>query len=459
MNRKKYLFKNTIIFGLSFFSTKLITFFLVPIYTKTLTPFQFGIVDMVFTICSFLFPVFTLNISEAIYRFSMDKNKNNNSIVTIGLICFLLSLVLGLLTIPIFNLFENYKDYSVYIYVYLITLSLSQILLVLLKGTEKLKLFSAGNIINTLTIALFNILFLVQYKMGIVGYFLGYIIANIITIIYGLICNKVVKNISKFEFDEKLFYSMIKYSIVLIPTSFMWWIINSSDRIMIAHFIGNEANGLYAIAYKLPSLLTMVASIFNQAWVFSAINEKDSDDYEKYTNRVFDSLFIVLTISAIGLLCVLRPLFKVYVDQSYFLSWKYVPFLVFGYVFMTLSTFISTSYNVHKDSKGFLFSGLTGAITNIVLNFIFIPLFGVYGAALATMLSYIAVFIYRVCDTRKYLKIYFRSNYCLLIILLLITCLITYYNAYLSLVFGLISMLFIVILNWKKLMNILKLKK
>lgn len=80
------------------------------------------------------------------------------------------------------------------------------------------------------------------------------------------------------------------------------------------------------------------------------------------------------------------------------------PFLIVGCVYLTLGTFMSTSYTVHKDSKGFLMSGLFGGVLNIILNFLLIPIIGVYGAALATCISYISVFAFRVFNTRKYMK-------------------------------------------------------
>ena len=90
--------------------------------------------------------------------------------------------------------------------------------------------------------------------------------------------------------------------------------------------------------------------------------------------------------------------------DSYYDAWKYTPFLIIGCVYLTLGTFMATSYTVHKDSFGYLFSGLFGAVFNILLNFILIPVIGVYGAALATCISYIAVFMFRVFHTRKYIK-------------------------------------------------------
>lgn len=426
-NRGKYLLKNTTIFAISNIATKLITFVLIPLYTYCLTTEEYGIVDLLFTITSVLIPIFTLNISEAVYRFSLDKDSDSNKILNISCILIFFAMILGLLSIPVLSIFPQYLKYKVYFYFYLIASMTSQIFLANLKGQEKLKKFAWGNIINTFFTATLNIVFLSILKMKIEGYFLACIIANFIAIIYAFIAGKVQDSFKNFSLDKKLFKEMTKYSVVLIPTSFMWWIMNSSDRIMISEMVGDSANGIYAVSYKIPSILTTIAGIFNQAWVFSAIGEKDSKDNEEYTNKVFKTMYIYMFIIAICICVILKPFMKIYVSSEYFIAWKYVPFLLFGSVFMTLGTFVSTSYNVYKDSKGFLFSGMFGAIMNIILNFILIPSLKVYGAAIATSVSYIIVCLYRIIDTRKYVKIKLKNEYIILIFILFIVC-VTLFN-------------------------------
>ena len=445
--RTKYLFKNTIIFGLSALATKLIQFFLVPLYTKVLSPSDYGNIDLLFTICSFLYPLITLNISEAVYRFSLDKDKDDNKIFSIAFVCFIASVIFGILSIPILSLFNNYKNLAILFYIYLISLSLSQISLITLKGREKLKLFAIGNIINVSFIAIFNILFLIVLKLGVNGYFYGYILANIVTIIFALIYTNAIKNLKSFHFDKKLFIQMTKYSMVLMPTSFMWWIINSSDRVMVTSMVSAHANGLYAVSYKLPSMLTVIATIFNQAWTFSAISEKDSEDKKEFTNTIFKHFSTLIIIMAMFMIIVIKQFYHLYVSAEYYSSWKYMPLLLFGFAFMTLGTFISSSYNVHKDSKGFLFSGMLGAIVNIILNFALIPFFGVYGAAIATALSYISVFTYRIIDTSKYVKIEIKSEYIINVILLVLLLASIYVNGIYGLLLQLLLFIITVIYN------------
>lgn len=93
----------------------------------------------------------------------------------------------------------------------------------------------------------------------------------------------------------------------------------------------------------------------------------------------------------------------IYVTKDFFEAWRYSSFLILGFVYQTLGTFMATSYTVHKDSLGYLFSGSFGAICNIGLNFLLIPRIGVYGAAIATMVSYISVFVFRYFHTQKYI--------------------------------------------------------
>ena len=424
--RNKYLLKNTVIFSIGNFGTKIISFFLVPLYTNILTTREYGTVDLIYTIGMVLVPLLTLNIGESIMRFALDKDADCDKIMSTGITILIFGAIIGLLILPIANLFENVSDYSIYIYLYTLTLAFSQIFLCYLRGKEFLLKYSIGNIIQSLTIAIFNIIFLIGMKKGIEGYLMAYILANVCTGLYGFWAGKVNLVIKKYSIDIELSKNMIKYSVVLIPNSFMWWIMNSSDRMMVSAMISVTANGVYAVAYKIPTLLSTITTIFNQAWSYSAIREDESEDKEEYNNRVYDNLVTIVIVVATGLLMIMKPFLSVYVGKEYYAAWHYVPYLIVGFVFMTLGSFIATSYTVHKDSMGFLISGTVGAIINLILNFILIPMMGVSGAAFATCISYFGVFVYRIKDTQKYIKlrVFKRKQICgyALLILSAMTC-------------------------------------
>lgn len=403
--RGKYLFKNSMIFALGNFGTRFISFFLVPIYTNILTTSQYGIIDMIYTVGMVIAPILILNLCEAVLRFPLDDGADYNAIMSTGLAGLLIGGSIGLLLVPCASLFALLKPYVWYLYFYVISFAFSQMMLCGLRGKELLLRYSIGNIIYSLSVATSNIVFLVILHKGIEGYLMAYILSNFVTAIYAFLAGDTLDVISHFRIDRSLTKQMIIYSTLLIPTTFTWWIMDSSDRIMVTTIAGGTENGIYAVAYKLPTLLSTLAAVFNQAWAYSAIREQKSEDRVAYNNKICSNVIAVLLIGASGLMMVMKLFLKIYVGSDYYVAWKYTPVLIIGLLFMNLGSFVATSYTVNKDSKGFLKSGVIGGITNIVLNFLLIPICGAMGAAIATCFSYFTVLVYRMWDTGKYLKL------------------------------------------------------
>lgn len=411
-SRGKYLLKNVISFTFGKLGSKLITFFLVPLYTYALSTEEYGTVDLITTVCTVLMPILILNIGEAIMRFCLDKGADHRKIMSTGLVILLVGTVIGLLLIPISRLIPQFGSYGLMTYGYVISAAYMQVFLCYLRGQEKLNAYAVGNIIHTAVVAGLNILFLVGFQWGVQGYFLANILANAVTAVYAAVIGRLDRAIRAFSLDKGLSLAMIRFSVVLIPNAFMWWIINSSDRIMVTAMVGTAANGIYAVAYKVPSLLSSLSGIFNQAWSYSAIREEESEDKTEYHNQMYHHMVQILTILTAGLLMIIKPFLSIYVTPEFYEAWMYTPYLLIGFVFLSLATFLSTSYTVHKDSLAFLLSSLLGAAVNIVLNFLLIPLMDVSGAALATCISYISVFLFRVFNTRRYVKIrVFRAKH------------------------------------------------
>lgn len=443
--RNNYLFKNTFIFTIGNLATKLINFFLVPLYTNILTTEEYGLVDLIATVSTIAVPILTLNVMESVMRFNLDKDADHDEITKVGIVALFVTIVLGIVLIPLLNLFSALKEFEIYIYAFCVTSASCQIFLCDLRGKEKLSQYSFGNVLNTFFIAIFNILFLAVMKWGIKGYLMSYILSNIIVAIYAFIIGKGYKAVVS-KFNKAKCYEMLRYSVVLIPNSFMWWIMNSSDHLMVSSMIGVGANGIYAISYKLPTLISTLTGIFNQAWSYSAIKEDDSSDISDYTNAVFKIMIMIIMLIGIGMMTFIKPFLKFYVSPDYYDAWKYTPFLILGCVYLTMATFMSTSYTVNKDSMGFLISGSFGAMLNIVLNGVLIPVIGVYGAALATCISYIAVFVFRLYHTRKYMK-YNIKNKCFVVgsALLIFSGILMYRNT--EIAFGIqLVLLFIMVL-------------
>ena len=94
---------------------------------------------------------------------------------------------------------------------------------------------------------------------------------------------------------------------------------------MVTAMVGAAANGIYAISYKVPTVLSAMSTVFNQAWSYSAIKEDKSEDRVSFNNRMFDKIFRLQIILTTGLLMVIKPFIAVYVSDAYYTSWRYTP--------------------------------------------------------------------------------------------------------------------------------------
>lgn len=448
-NRIKYLLKNTSLFAIGELGSKLINFFLVPLYTYILTAEEYGTVDLIFTISTVIIPLVMFNIGEAIMRYALDKDANHENLLSIGIVSIIFGVIISLLIIPICSHFSIISNYCWYMYFYVILSATKTVVTCYLRGKEKLKLYVSCNLLNTFLIAILNVFFLAVLHKGIKGYLTAYILAEVIAIIYALTFGKIYKDIKKFKFDKNLCKAMILFSLAVVPNSLLWWVINSSDRIMVTAIRNVAENGLLAVSYKLPSILTMINTILMQAWKYSAIKEKDSKDKDEFSNKMFNQFLRASMLISACLILTIKPLTKILFAESYYMSWESSVFLLIGFILMGLSTFVGTIYYVEKNMVGNMLSALCGGVVNIVLNALLIPKMGAAGATLAATICYFVILIYRYFDTKKYQNIHlFKKEYILMFTLIIIMTLGNFMSAPVGLLVSIFSFVLLLLINY-----------
>ncbi len=236
---------------------------------------------------------------------------------------------------------------------------------------------------------------------------------------------KLWQNISIRFFSGKLLKTMLRYSLPLVPAMMFWWVTNASDRYFITFMCGPEQNGLYAAAYKVPSMVVLFSTIFTEAWQMSAVTDGQGPGRHRFFTTVFQSLSAVTFIGGGVLIWACRFVMQFLVAPGYYRAWEYIPFLVCATVFSCLVAFLNSVYMVEKRSMMSLVTMLAGALANIGLNALLIPIYGPHGAAMATFASYVLVFIIRALHTQQFVQIQFQPFKMLLnTTLLLVMCLI-----------------------------------
>lgn len=423
MDKYKKLATNTIIFAIGTFSSKVLSFLLMPFVTRMLATGEYGAADLVQQTANVLIPIVFLQINSACLRFALDKTANKKDVFSVGIRTTAIGFVVFLLFAPIISLVNindfNLGDYIALIYLFVLVSGTRQLCQQFVRGCGYVKVFAADGIIATATTVAFNLLFLGPLKWGVTGYILAIIASDACSIIFLFVSCKLWKYVKFKGIGKGLTSEMLKYSIPMMPSIILWWVINVSDRYMITYFISSDANGLYTAASKIPNFIVMFSSIFIDAWQLSAVDEYDNDNKGKFFTNVFRvySGGVFAAASALILLCQLFT--KILVSGDYYSSWEYVPILIISTSLSCFVNFLASVYMASKKTVMGTVTALAGAVTNFVLNIILIQKIGAIGAAVATVCAYIVVFVTRAINTRKYVKINFNTPIMVLEILIL----------------------------------------
>lgn len=459
MNRKKDLIKNTLIIGLGKVSTQLISFFLLPLYTFFLSPSEFGTVDLIITYIALLAPAVTLQLEMASFRFLVDARNDENEkkrIVSNVIWTTLVILVVCTVLFLALNLFIAIQ------YAGLILLSLgvtifSNLFLQFARGMGDNKKFAIASILTGLTTLVATLALIVYAEMGAEGMLLSIALANIICSVYLFFALKIYRYIGFGQYDTSLQKELIAYSFPLVPNGVSWWVINVSDRTIISIVISVAANGIYAVANKYAAIFSSIFNIFSMSWTESAsvhINDKDRDSFFSETFNASIRLFGSLGLALIVFIPILFPLM---VRPTYNEAYLYIPILILGAFFNAIVGLYSAIYVAKKLTRQVAATSLVAAAINITLTLVFIHFFGLYAAAAATAIAYLAMAIYRHRDIKKYVKITYEKNLFAKMALLYIVAMGFYYlNTITGNIISAIAITIVVLVLNKSVIRIIK---
>lgn len=453
MNKYKKLAKNSVVFAVGNFGSKFISIVMVSFYTVYLTTADYGTVDFISTLVSLLLPIFSLCVYESILRFALDKNISNKVVFT-NLLLFQSALIIFTLFLCFILSQTNMSKFALLTTILLIVQMFQTLFAQFVRGIEHIISYSINGICMAIIIAISNIFFIAYLKLGIAGYLYSLILANSLSILFFLINDKLFIYFNIREIDTKFIKDSLKFSIPLIPNTLMWWLINSSSRFFIVYFLGASFNGLYAVSNKVPMVLTSLLGVFQQAWQMSAIEEYESTDKHDFFTHIYSFFSLVLFLSSSVIIAMLIPLFKFGIGSNFFESWKYVPLLVIGVIYSSLSSFLGTNYVAAKETRGLLITAMYCGIINLILNIILIPLVGVNGAGLASMISFVSLWFFRMRDTKKYITFYINTKlffYNNLVLVFQITLLYLKYNPLTQLIF----VFWIILINYSEIKKLL----
>ncbi len=443
--KKNNLAKNTLLLSIGTILNKGLTFIMIPLFSSWLSTEDYGTFDLISTYVTLVIPLIGLSLTEALFRFSLDTEdkKEKKEYVSTSFYVFTFNLI-----ISFFICLILYKLNVWNLAFYCLFLLVGEVYMTYfnnyLRSIKKLSFYSFTSIISTIFIAIFTTIFVKVCNMRLegilLGYGFGYMIGNIITIIYTKFWKEISLKYAKIHVAIK----MLKYSYVLIPNSISWWIINVSDRSIINIVLGATANGIYAIASKVPNFCTSLFSVFNISWQESAIETINSKDRDVYYNKVYNKMILILISLCTCVLSIQFILFNYIFDKRYYEAHLYTPILIISTIFSTISIFFGGIQISLKNPKVNGITTVIGASINVLAHIIFIQFMGLYAAAISTLLSQIVVCILRKKYIDKHVKLKVNKGVYPMVILFIYLSICAYFCDRLNLAINTINLLVVV---------------
>ena len=410
-NKSKYelLINNTLLISIGTFGSKILTFLMTRFYTEALTPSDYGEADLIIQTANLLIPLVSAGIADGVFRFVLETDDEHTAkrksifsagFYTISAGTAILAALSSFISIPGF--LSEYK----WLLIWFISASCYHSLCAqFIRGEGKTRLFAYQGVLNTVLVIVFSILFLSVFEAGTRGYIISIALADSICALY-LAAGQKLWRLMDIHLKSGMWRKMMRYSLPLVPAALFWWITSVSDRYMITWFLGSGANGIYTVASKIPAIITLISGMFLEAWQFSAVRESRGSrrSYIRFYTNIW-SMFLTVMFTGGSIIIAFSPAaIRLLAASEYYSAAEYLPILTAAAILSSLVSFMGSVYIVTKRSSLSFLTTAAGAVFNIILNFLLIPThLGIYGAAVATLCSYLLSFLIRIISIRNIL--------------------------------------------------------
>ena len=396
----KNLGKESLIYGTGHVIARLVTFFLLPIYTHVFSPEEYGIISLAYAFMGFSLMFYRYGMDTALMKYSVqlsgeDRTSYISSIYILQLIsaiCFstILFFTKGYISEPILGVEK--PGWIIIISGILVLDNLWNHHVLLLRAENKaipFILFNLGNVILTMV---FNIIFITKWNLGIEGVLLANLSASIIIFILSL--PVMIKRISLLQLQSKIIKNIIKFGLPFLPAGIFTMIMELSNRYILDWLEGTYAVGLFSAGYKLGIFGLIVVMGFNMGWTpyfLKRINSENAKIEFSYVASLFIGFlgFVVLVISIW-----IPEIIRFNLNSSYLIGEKFweaediVSIVLIGYFFFGFYVIQLPGIYAKEKTKWIPIFRAIGAMTNIALNIFLIPKYGVLGSAWATAVAF-----------------------------------------------------------------------
>lgn len=402
MSRIKRFFQTALIYFAGNIFSKLVTFFLIPLYTNKLLPSEYGDYDLVITIITLFVAVAFFQIWDGMFRFSFDSKDEEEkyNIVCDTIYFYLVGIIfyaiLFFVTLSILK-FNNW----IYAFVFGIIYGLQYVYSFIARAFLKNELFVFSGTVNTLIVALSNIAFICYFDLGVASLYLAQIAGCGIQIIIIEKYLRVTRRFLVYKPNIDRIKKMLKFSGPLCISTISYWLLSGFTKLIINQTFGVYENGIFAVANSLANIAIIAVNVFQFAWNETAYMIADEDNRKYLYRKSINLLFITVMIGYTVMSIMVKIIFPYTIGSEYSRASDIVPILMLGVSANAIAGFLGTLFMTEKKTVYILTSTIFAACINILFSKMGATLLGIHGVVFVLTFSFVFLMMLRLVYLRK----------------------------------------------------------
>lgn len=393
------LLSHSVVYGLGNYSMRALGFFLIPVYTRYLVPAEYGILALANMVSNLLFIVLNMGQSSAFFRsyYDFDDQKGRESVITTSLVltfasCIPLAACLLWFSAPLSRLVFGSPAYTgLFALVCLTTVSrvLLRIPFAILRAEEKSTRYALLSVSRGLLGIVLALVLVVGFRRGVYGIVWSQFASQFLFVLPLL--PPVVWGV-QWHFSRPTARKLLSFGIPLVFGGFATFVLNLSNRYFLKHFSTLDELGLYSLGYNFGEILWLLVTAVHLAYPPFILSNRKSPDFPGLYQRLMTYYFGGICFLALGLSVVAADVIRLMAAPSYREAYRVIPLIALAQVFHGFSYFAPVGLLFRRRPIYRTFSLFVAAGLNVLLNYLWIPTYGMMGAAAGLALAFIVQF-------------------------------------------------------------------
>jgi len=398
--------KETAVYGVSTILGRFLTFLLTPLYTHVLAPDDLGVVATVYSYIAFLNVIYGYGMESAYMKYVSTRELGDERqtftvpFVSVTLSSLALSVLLSVSAKPLSSAIALPPEYvSIVVYAAWILFfdAVTMIPFASLRMEGKAFRFATVRLLNIIINVACNGVLLFAFHMGVEGIFLSGLFSSAVTLL--LLLPTIIPRLTT-HWSGTLYRALLAFGLPYIPAGLATMMIQVIDRPILEALAGKAAVGVYQANYRLGIFMMLIVSMYDFAWRPFFLSHAGDPDAKPLFARIMTYFVLFMTTVFLVLSFFLGELVQIpvfwghpLIAPAYWGGLGIVPVVLLAYLFLGIYNNLVAGIYIEKKTKHLPPITFAGAAINIAANYLLIPSYGIMGAAIATLLSYLVMAI------------------------------------------------------------------